>query len=74
MLSRGCCEIPLQVIMTSTTEKRDWNMEQMTSGSLKKKERQRETCFKNEERQTSDKRDRSGQPHGGAEKLYKQCI
>ena len=35
---------------------------------------QRETCFKNEERQTSDKRDRSGEPHPGAEKLYKQCI
>lgn len=28
-----CCEMPLQVIMTSTTEKRDWNMEQITSGS-----------------------------------------
>ena len=28
-----CYEIPLQVIMKSTTEKRDWNMEQMTSGS-----------------------------------------
>ena len=32
MLSLGCCEIPLQVTFT-TTEKQDWNMEQMTSGS-----------------------------------------
>lgn len=32
MLSLGCCEIPLQVTST-TTEKQDWNMEQMTSGS-----------------------------------------
>ena len=39
-----------------------------------KKRRQRETCFKNEERQMSDKRDRSGEPHGGAQKQYKQCI
>ena len=28
-----CYEIPLQVIMKSTPEKRDWNMEQMTNGS-----------------------------------------